>query len=56
MDPKPFSVAIVGGGIGGIALAIGLLRYVSTKHHPWGCSTFPELFYSEVSQSTAYLQ
>lgn len=30
---KPVSIAIVGGGIGGIALTIGLLRYVSSEHY-----------------------
>ena len=32
-SPKKFSVAIIGGGIGGLALAIGLSKYPSIDYH-----------------------
>lgn len=42
-DSKPFTVAVVGGGIGGLSLAIGLLKHKVTFHIYEGALAFSEI-------------
>lgn len=42
-DSKPFTVAVVGGGIGGLALAVGLLKHRVNFHIYEGALAFSEI-------------